>query len=93
MDKKKENLTEKQSFPLKKIEELIKLANTYELEALVVGSIKIVPSRRSPLSPLADFRKQPPKRPDEDLEPERRELTKRQRDDIILFGEPIEPDA
>lgn len=89
MDKKKENLTEKQSFPLKKIEELIKLANTYELEALVVGSIKIVPSRRSPLSPLADFRKQPPKRPDEDLEPGRR-LNKRQLDDIVLFGEPID---
>lgn len=81
MDKKETNLNEKQSFPLKKIEMLIKLANTYELALLQVGSIRIVPGDAvRPHSAVPEVREGG----------SRNKLTRRQAEDTILFGSPMQ---
>jgi hypothetical protein len=81
MDKKTTNLSEKQSFPLKKIESLIKLANTYDLALLQVGSIRIVPGNAvRPQNAIPEVGKGSPKK----------ELTRRQMEDTVLFGSPMQ---
>lgn len=95
-------LNEKSSFPLKRIEQLIKLANEHNLEKLTVGKIEIIPRQGTNRVIEDDVM------PEQDPAPnggvatsilevvrnrkgkDGRELTPQQVDDFLLFGSTIE---
>lgn len=78
---------QKQSFPLKKIEKLVKIATTHELDYLEVAGVKIVPRRT--VSPLIGAEN---KKFSNVNTRSLDSLSDQQREDMLLFGEILTPE-